>query len=124
MYEKFIGYQLVLHNYRWAKALEDQWLIFQAALARNTEAATEQLESHLRKNVSSLLRPINALLHCVFDYATYVKSRKYWRVKWPIPPLKFGHGTPKMAANLAKSTGLLPGQPSRKSSPLASILCS
>ena len=28
IYEKYIGYQLVLRNYRWAKALEEQQLIF------------------------------------------------------------------------------------------------
>jgi len=43
---------LVLHNYRWAKALEDQCLIFQAALARNAEAAVDLLKSHLRKSLS------------------------------------------------------------------------
>jgi len=52
IYEKYIGYQLVLRNYRWAKALEEQHLIFEAALARDAEAATEHLKSHLRKSLS------------------------------------------------------------------------
>ncbi|MDA7460683.1 FCD domain-containing protein [Planktomarina temperata] len=52
IYEKHIGYQLVLRNYRWAKALEEQHLIFEAALARDAEAATEHLKSHLRKSLS------------------------------------------------------------------------
>ena len=37
VYEKYIGYQLVLRNYRWAKALEEHQLIFEAALARDAE---------------------------------------------------------------------------------------
>ena len=52
IYEKYIGYQLVLRNYRWAKALEEQQMIFEAALARDSEAATELLKSHLRKSLS------------------------------------------------------------------------
>jgi DNA-binding GntR family transcriptional regulator len=52
IYEKYIGYQLVLRNYRWAKALEEQQLIFEAALARDSEAAVDLLKSHLRKSLS------------------------------------------------------------------------
>jgi len=52
IYEKYIGYQLVLRNYRWSKALEEQHLMFGAALARDAEAATEHLKSHLRKSLS------------------------------------------------------------------------
>ena len=52
IYEKYIGYQLVLRNYRWAKALEEQQLIFEAALARDSEVAVDLLKSHLRKSLS------------------------------------------------------------------------
>jgi len=52
IYEKYIGYQLVLRNYRWAKALAEQQLIFEAALARDSEAAVDLLKSHLRKSLS------------------------------------------------------------------------
>ena len=52
VYEKYIGYQLVLRNYRWAKALEEHQLIFEAALARDAEVATDLLKSHLRKSLS------------------------------------------------------------------------
>jgi DNA-binding GntR family transcriptional regulator len=43
---------LVLRNYRWAKALAEQQLIFEAALARDSEAAVDLLKSHLRKSLS------------------------------------------------------------------------
>jgi len=39
IYEKYIGYQLVLRNYRWVKALEEQHRIFEAALGRDAETA-------------------------------------------------------------------------------------
>ena len=37
---------------RWAKALEEHQLIFEAALARNAEVVTNLLKSHLRKSHS------------------------------------------------------------------------
>ena len=52
VYEKYIGYQLVPRNYRWAKALEEHQLIFKAALARDSEVATNLLKSHLGKSLS------------------------------------------------------------------------
>ena len=52
VYEKYIGYQLVPRSYRWAKALEEHQPIFEAALARNAEVATNLLKSHLRKSHS------------------------------------------------------------------------
>jgi hypothetical protein len=94
VYEKYIGYQLVPRNYRWAKAF------------------------------LSPLSPIRAFLHCVFDCATYVETQRYWRIKCPIPHPKFGHGTLRMAANLAISTDQLPDQLSKRICPLANILCS
>ena len=42
----------MLRNYRWAKALEEQQLIFEAALARGSEAAIDLLKLHLRKSLS------------------------------------------------------------------------
>ena len=52
VYEKYIGYQLVPRYYRWAKALEENQLIFKAALARDSEVATNLLKSHLGKSLS------------------------------------------------------------------------
>ena len=49
IHEKHIGYQLVLRNYRLANALEEQHLIFEAALALDADAATNHLDSHYRK---------------------------------------------------------------------------
>jgi len=43
---------LVLRNYPWAKALEEHQLIFEAALARDSEVASNLLKSHLRKSLS------------------------------------------------------------------------
>ncbi|MCH1468813.1 MAG: FCD domain-containing protein [Planktomarina sp.] len=36
---------------RWAKALEEHRLIFEAALARDAEVATNLLKTHLRKSL-------------------------------------------------------------------------
>ena len=41
----------MLRNYPWAKALEEHQLIFEAALARDSEVASNLLKSHLRKSL-------------------------------------------------------------------------
>ncbi|MBG6144925.1 FCD domain-containing protein [Roseibium album] len=55
MYDKYLRYQMLVLTYRGEEAVEEHRVMFEAALARDTKAATTMLERHISSGVAHTL---------------------------------------------------------------------
>lgn len=55
MYDKYLRYQMLVLTYRGEEAVEEHRAMFEAAIDRNTKAATDMLERHINNGVAHTL---------------------------------------------------------------------
>lgn len=55
LYDKYLRYQMLVLTYRGEEAVEEHRLMFEAALARDGEAAAQHLEQHVMRGLDHTL---------------------------------------------------------------------
>ena len=55
LYDKYLRYQMLVLTYRGAEAVDEHRLMFEAALARDAEAAARHLETHVMRGLEHTL---------------------------------------------------------------------
>ena len=58
LFDKYLRYQMLILTYRGQEAVDEHRAIFEAALARDADAAVKHLETHITRGLSHTLEAL------------------------------------------------------------------